>query len=713
MIPVINVSAAPLSASAGEYVAADGIKKAVYDQLKAKLADVSGGKTTSTTVEITEGLSEFYWSASELGLTSATADTAATKAAVSAKLQEKLNITRIVYALQADCPYETYWYDPLGGISVSIAMGFAVQPTDPDVKITSLNISFKPMAHYAGGQDYTVDGAKISAALRALENANDIVTQNASLNDRDKLEAYYTKICELVSYDNNAPSGYSNSLQIINVFDGDPSTNVVCEGYAKAFKYLCDLSQFQGKVNCYIVNGEMDGGTGAGAHTWNIVSVNGKCSLVDVTNSDEGTIGQSGHLFLANPTASAGDTTYSFEIGSTTIKYTYDEFQKNLFVSGYPTLTVATVSTDPVIAEAEMSLISPVAGGNPSYEVVTSDPRYTAKVVSWRDTVLNTIMTPQDTFIEGYKYEALVEFTPAQGFSFSDATKFYVNGTDYTVADGRPELRRVVFVATPTVKLGYDITVTGGKATVNGAEVTKAYPGDKVILTANANTDTSLFQKWEVTAGGVTLSSDYVPNDVFFFMPEAPVSIQAKFITLSHTHKFTQTKAEEAYLATAATCTAKATYYYSCECGESENKAGHTFEAGELLAHVFDKQVYEGCLATEATCTSTATYYYSCECGEIEKDPNHTFASDEIAAHTAGDWIVDKEATPGVEGSRHNECTVCGATVYTEVIPALPVENDETTPPPATNSGCGSSVAFATLILALLPAGMALTKKKD
>ncbi len=708
MIPVINVSAAVLSSSAGDYLEANSAKRLVYDELKQGLYDISSGKTTSTTVNVTSVLSTLSWTAQELGLSSATADTAATKAAVSDKLHDILNITRIVYALQADCPYETYWYDPLGGISIGITIGFAVQESDPDVKVNSLSISFKPMTDYAGSDEYTVDPAKISAALRAIENAKDIVAQNASLNDRDKLEAYYTKICELVSYDNGAPSGYSNSLQIINVFDGDTSTNAVCEGYAKAFKYLCDLSQFEGKVYCYTVNGTMDGGTGAGAHTWNLIYMNGKTYLVDLTNSDAGTIGQNGHLFLASPTSSSGETTYSIKIGSTGITYTYDSLQKNLFCSGYPALNIATVSTDPVIAEADISIASPIEGGVPSYVAVSSDPRYTVRVVSWYDITMAREMTATDTFINGYKYQVTVEFIPTAGFSFNDATKFYVNGTDYTVADGRPELRKIAFVATPTVHLSYDITVVGGKATVNGKEATKAFPGDRVVLTANANTDTSLFQKWEVVSGGIVLSNAFVPGDVFFYMPENPVSIKAEFKTLSHAHKFDQTKADPAYLATAATCTAKATYYYSCECGENEKNASHTFESGELVAHIFDKQVYEGCLAVEATCTETAKYYYSCECGEIEKDPEHTFASDEIADHTAGDWIIDKEAAPGIEGSKHTECTVCGATLNTESIPALPADTEPTAP-----GGCGSAIGFATLMCALLPAGIMILKKKD
>ena len=33
---------------------------------------------------------------------------------------------------------------------------------------------------------------------------------------------------------------------MIYVFDNDPSTKVVCSGYARALKYLCDLSTFEG-----------------------------------------------------------------------------------------------------------------------------------------------------------------------------------------------------------------------------------------------------------------------------------------------------------------------------------------------------------------------------------------------------------------------------------------------------------------------------------
>ena len=79
-------------------------------------------------------------------------------------------------------------------------------------------------------------------------------------------------------------------------------------------------------------------------------------------------------------------------------------------------------------------------------------------------------------------------------------------------------------------------------------------------------------------------------------------------------HTYDKQVATEGYLATAATCTAPAKYYYSCKCGE---KGTETFEYGEPAAHTYDQKVTtEEYLASAATETEPAKYYYSCICGE-------------------------------------------------------------------------------------------------
>ena len=159
-------------------------------------------------------------------------------------------------------------------------------------------------------------------------------------------------------------------------------------------------------------------------------------------------------------------------------------------------------------------------------------------------------------------------------------------------------------------------------------------------------------------------------------------------------HNYNQQVATDAYKATDATCTAKATYYYSCSCGA---KGTTTFEYGELaahtpgaeatctspqictvcdaelapqLAHTYDKQVAtDAYKATDATCTAKATYYYSCSCGA---KGTTTFEYGEMLAHSLGDWITDKEPTCITAGSKHKECANCDYT-ETEAIAATGV----------------------------------------
>ncbi len=159
-------------------------------------------------------------------------------------------------------------------------------------------------------------------------------------------------------------------------------------------------------------------------------------------------------------------------------------------------------------------------------------------------------------------------------------------------------------------------------------------------------------------------------------------------------HNYNQQVATDAYKATDATCTAKATYYYSCSCG---TKGTTTFEYGELaahtpgaeatctapqtctvcgaelapqLAHTYDKQIAtDAYKATDATCTAKATYYYSCSCGA---KGTTTFEYGEKLAHSLGNWITDKEPTCITAGSKHKECANCDYT-ETEAIAATGV----------------------------------------
>lgn len=55
---------------------------------------------------------------------------------------------------------------------------------------------------------------------------------------------------------------------------------------------------------------------------------------------------------------------------------------------------------------------------------------------------------------------------------------------------------------------------------------------------------------------------------------------------------------------------------------------------------------------------------------EYADENGFKFVSNEHV-HTPGSWIIDKEATCTTKGSKHTECTSCGAVVKTEEIPSL------------------------------------------
>ena len=96
---------------------------------------------------------------------------------------------------------------------------------------------------------------------------------------------------------------------------------------------------------------------------------------------------------------------------------------------------------------------------------------------------------------------------------------------------------------------------------------------------------------------------------------EITLVVKEKTTMVEHTHAYDQEVADSKYLASEATCTAKAKYYKSCVCGEFDK--AETFESGDLNSHTYDQEVVdEKYLAEVATEESAAKYYKSCVCGE-------------------------------------------------------------------------------------------------
>lgn len=320
-------------------VALNEATKTIYDKLVPEIKSIANGERTSSIVKV-EGLNITYYK-SDLGLdtlVTGNSFTAEAQAKVEQMFTADVSADVLLTSLITHLPYELYWFDKVKGIQISYEM----TGTDEYVTISSVEIMFHVSQDYAvteGDSYYPTmpDTAKTGAATAAAAKAAEVVAANQDKGTYSKLVAYREYITKAVDYnfaaaDENNGYAYGDPWQLIYVFDNDPDTKVVCEGYSKAFKYLCDLTWTGSdpEVACYLPTGTMDGGTGAGAHMWNIVSIGGVNYLTDITNCDSGTIGEPDQLFLCG---AKGGVNAGYEAATTSgaVTYVYDQDTKNIY----------------------------------------------------------------------------------------------------------------------------------------------------------------------------------------------------------------------------------------------------------------------------------------------------------------------------------------------------------------------------------------------
>ena len=193
----------------------------------------------------------------------------------------------------------------------------------------------------------------------------------------------------------------------------------------------------------------------------------------------------------------------------------------------------------------------------------------------------------------------------------------------------------------------------GGTASAN---YTTAAPNTEITLTATPSTGYH-FKEWQVTEGTASIGDDNK-----FTMPAENVTVKAVF----EAHSFTQENTDSEYLASSATCTQAATYYYSCSCGAKDTN--NTFTSGEALGHTLgadwkynDSNHWKECedcgakvdeaahVYTDDADTTCDTCGYERTIGGDEPEPGHT--------HTwSGEWSNN-------ETHHWHECTAEGCPV--------------------------------------------------
>ena len=474
--------------------ALSGVNLDLYNYLLPQIQAVAAGAETNTYFVIPDEVFSYTFTFAELGLAESERDGDAINAAIDAKLEEEgFDPSAVIDALLFGCPYDMYWMDKTVGIEHGTSTGIAGSGGKFSAIVSGLYFAFPVAGEYKGTKDYTVNSQFGQAVTAAVTNAKAIITANASADDYNKLSAYADAICEMVEYNDEAAYGnfayeYGNPWQMIWVFDGDDETTVVCEGYSKAFQYLCDNTDFDDdSIYALSVGGNVIfSGSNSGPHMWNIVHMDdGKNYVVDVTAIDTG----DSDSFLKGATT----TSASGCVLTNGHKYTYSADVKEYF------------EDDEII-------------------IATEDYEYTGASVKYK-VQLGKNIKGCDPELSATKAEEgdkiTVTVNPVEGYEFD---YIEVNGTKVTKAEFvMPAEDTVVNVVCK--KIDYAITCADAKNGTVKTNTNTANVGDEITVTATPADGYELDTLTVKDADG----NDIEVDDNGFEMPASDVTVSATF----------------------------------------------------------------------------------------------------------------------------------------------------------------------------------------
>ena len=331
----------PKSSGAGE--AFSGQTAALYQAFVAEIHKIAVGERASASIDIwitSVGTGEpIVWTAAELGVDTIT-DTVFRE-------QVQSMVILFYYAFKADCAWDLYWHNVASGFRFGWSK--TISSDGKTASLYKLTIKISVDTAYQNGDEFTMNTTIGQRVVTAGNTARGIVEQYKNASDYNKLRGYNSAICSMVTYDHDAAEAlgagaidHGDPWQLIWAFDNDDTTNIVCEGYSKAFQHLCDLTTFaSSKVRSIIVSGNA-----GGAHMWNLVRMeDDRTYLMDVTWSDG--YGESGGSYESFFLKTADGGSYpSFEFYNGT--RTYDEEIQQLYGEEKLTVSSQAYSVPPV-----------------------------------------------------------------------------------------------------------------------------------------------------------------------------------------------------------------------------------------------------------------------------------------------------------------------------------------------------------------------------
>ncbi len=198
-------------------------------------------------------------------------------ASLSAKISDAVSAP--FFALTRDYPDLTMWTT---GFNVRSSYSVVTSGNKKTFTLMSLDYTFSGNPNYGDP----------SGMLGQLKNAVDDFTPSGSTM-YDKLMSIHDFICTINTYVKESEGG----LYCYSAYGSLVDKRSVCEGYAEAFKLLCDKAE----IDCVLVTGMSlpDNDDTQEAHMWNLVRMDdNEWYAVDVTWDDAGDIAGNYNYFL-------------------------------------------------------------------------------------------------------------------------------------------------------------------------------------------------------------------------------------------------------------------------------------------------------------------------------------------------------------------------------------------------------------------------------
>ncbi len=179
---------------------------------------------------------------------------------------------------------EAYTHDNADLFYIDISKLFLNIETKKKAFSTTYNVYIGPsdnQTYYANGFSSEAD---VNLAFEKIEQVKNTIKSKITGNTYKDIKTIHDYLIENVEYDEN-----NVSIGTYTIYGALVEKKCVCEGYAKAFKYLADKVG----IDCILMQGVATNSNGnQEKHAWNAVNINGIWYLIDVTWDDPIIIGK-------------------------------------------------------------------------------------------------------------------------------------------------------------------------------------------------------------------------------------------------------------------------------------------------------------------------------------------------------------------------------------------------------------------------------------